>query len=55
MGQITNLCGPNLFNQLFQQYGDDFMKFIVAEKSKDVVREKFMEFTNHGDKVINDV
>jgi hypothetical protein len=33
MGQIANiqnLCGPNLFNQLFQQYGDDFIKFIVA-------------------------
>lgn len=31
MGQIIqNLCGENVFKKLVEQYGDDFIKFIVA-------------------------
>ena len=41
-----NLCGENIFKKLTEEYGDDFVKFIVAEKSKTVIKEKFSELTS---------
>lgn len=43
MGQVSNLCGEDIFKKLMEQYGDDFMKFILAEKSKDVIKDKFRD------------
>ena len=46
MGQIASLCGEDLFKKLISEYGDDFMKLVLAEKAKGAVKEKFMEL-NH--------
>lgn len=35
------MCGENLFKKLVEEYGDDFVKLVLAEKSKDVIKEKF--------------
>ena len=35
------MCGENLFKKLVEEYGDDFVKRVLAEKSKDVIKEKF--------------
>ena len=46
MGQLSSLCGEDLFKKLMEEYGDDFLKLILAEKAKDVIKEKFMELTH---------
>lgn len=49
MGQVSNLCGEDIFKKLIEQYGDDFTKFILAEKSKDVIRDKFRDLNIESD------
>ena len=44
----ANLCGENIFKKLVEEYGDDFVKLIVAEKSKGVIKEKFSDFTSQS-------
>ena len=49
-----NLCGENIFKKLIEQYGEDFTKLILAEKSKGVVKEKFSEFTSKSNEKFDD-
>lgn len=48
MGAVSSLCGDNIFKQLQTQYGDQFMKLVLAEKAKDTVNSKFGEFTQQS-------
>lgn len=34
----AGFCGENIFNKLVEEYGDDFVKLVVAEKSKDIIK-----------------
>lgn len=40
------MCGENIFQKLLKEYGDDFLKLVLAEKSKGVVKEKFNELNS---------
>lgn len=50
----NNLCGEDIFKKLLTEYGDDFMKLILAEKSKDIVRDKFLDLNNESDNRFGD-
>lgn len=54
MGQVANLCGEDLYKKLLEEYGDDFMKLIMAEKAKDVVKEKFFELNNESNSLCSE-
>ena len=48
------MCGENLFKKLVEEYGDDFVKLVVAEKSKDVIKEKFGELNHQSNEKFDD-
>lgn len=54
MGQIANMCGEDIFKKLLKEYGDDFMKLILAEKSKDIIRDKFRDLNIESDNKFNE-
>ena len=54
MGQVSALCGDNLFKQLQSEYGENFAKFILAEKSKQIVGEKFTEINHQSQDLFSD-
>lgn len=33
-------CAGNIFKELYEKYGETFVKLMVAEKGKDVVRDE---------------
>ena len=39
--KVCGGCGSDIFQQLWDEYGDKFTKCMVAEKSKDVVHDEF--------------
>ena len=39
----TKVCGSDMFQKMFDQYGDDIAKFISIEKSKVYIDQKFEE------------
>lgn len=49
MGQVSNLCGEDIYKKLLEEYGDVFMKFILAEKSKDIITDKFRDLNIESD------
>lgn len=53
MGNVSSICGENIFGQLKDKYGQDFIKLIVAEKSKEVVNEKFSEFNRQAEETFS--
>ena len=40
---MGNICGIDIFEQLFAKYGDDLVKFIVGEKTKWFLGDKTEE------------
>ena len=51
MGQIANLCSGDIFKELSEKYGDQFVKLMVAEKSKEIVSEEFGKVTTQTNEV----
>lgn len=41
MGQVLSCCSTNIFKELYEQYGEEFAKLMVAEKLKGVIGEEF--------------
>lgn len=37
MGQVLSCCSTNIFKELYEQYGEEFAKLMVAEKLKGVI------------------
>ena len=37
---MGNLCGIDIFEELMAKYGDEFVKMIVGEKSKEYVNQQ---------------
>lgn len=50
----AGFCGENIFNKLVEEYGDDFVKLVVAEKSKDIIKEKFTELNHQSNEKFDD-
>ena len=40
---MGNICGIDIFEQLFAKYGEDLVKFIVGEKTQMHIAEKTIE------------
>lgn len=38
---LGGLCGSDLFQELKNKYGQEFVKLIIAEKAKDTITTKF--------------
>lgn len=49
MGNIASLCGEDLFKKITEEYGEDFIKLILAEKSKNIVKEEFLRLKTIAD------
>lgn len=41
MGEIISCCSTNVFKELYERYGEEFAKLMVAEKIKRVIGEEF--------------
>ena len=51
MGQAcSSVCGSP-FEDLYGQYGGEFAKVMIAEKSKDIVNEEFGKVTNQSNEI----
>ena len=50
----AGFCGENLFQKLVDEYGDDFVKLVVAEKSKGVIKEKFTDLNHRSNEKFDD-
>lgn len=46
MGQC---CAGNIFKELYEKYGETFVKLMVAEKGKDVIRDEFGKVKTQAD------
>jgi hypothetical protein len=51
MGQVANMCSGDVFKEFTDKYGETFTRFMVAEKSKDVVNDEVGKFTNQTKEV----
>lgn len=38
---LEGVCSSDIFQELKNKYGKEFVKLIIAEKAKDAVRTKF--------------
>jgi hypothetical protein len=41
MGNLVSCCSTNIFKELYESYGEEFTKLMVAEKAKRFIREEF--------------
>jgi len=56
MGQelCSGVCGEDMFAKLSSQYGQDFTKFMLAEKAKQVVNQEFGKLTTQSNNIFGD-
>lgn len=50
----SGLCGENFYNKLVKEHGEDFLKLILAEKSKGVIKEKYNELLGKSNEKFDD-
>ena len=50
----ANMCGEDLYKKLIKDHGDDFLKLILAEKSKGVVKEKYNQLVGQSNQKFDD-
>lgn len=51
MGPVASLCSGDIFKELQEKYGEQFVKLMVAEKSKEIVNEEFGKVTTQTNEV----
>ena len=51
---LGGLCGSDMFQQLKNKYGQEFVKLIIAEKAKDAITTRFGQVAIQLEGIFND-